>query len=88
MQFSPSGTNLWVEFNKKQVLLFLKNLYSKEKLSSQVNEVNSLLSFSKIFPQGLIGSSAGDGHALVAVPAAQIEENVEKLDMSNYKKVN
>ena len=50
-------------------------------------EVNFMLSFSKIFSQGLIGASTGDGHALVAVPAAQIEENVEKLDMSNYKKV-
>ena len=77
-----------MEFNKKQVLLFLKNLYSKEKLSSQVSEENFLLfSFSKIFPQGLTGASYGDGHALVAVPAVQIEENVEKLDMSNYKKV-
>jgi len=65
-----TGTNLWVEFHKNQVIQFLKNLYSKEKLSSK----------------GLIGASTGQHHALVAVPAVQIEENVEKLDMSNYKK--
>ena len=32
-----SGTNLWVEFNKNSVLQFLKNMYSKEKLSSQAS---------------------------------------------------
>jgi len=65
-----TGTNLWVEFNKNSVLQFLKNMYSKEKLSSQ----------------GLIGSSTGERHALVALPADQLEENVETFDTSNYKK--
>lgn len=38
--------------------------------------------------KGLIGASSDDEqHALVAVPAAQIEENVESFDTSNYKKV-
>ena len=32
-----------MEFNKKQVLLFLKNLYSKEKLSAQVSQEIFLL---------------------------------------------
>ena len=31
------GTNLWLEFNRDEVYKFLKNLYSREKLNSQVN---------------------------------------------------
>ena len=52
------------------MLEFLKNLYSKEKLSSQ----------------GLTSDSIDESHALAVVPLAQIDDNVAKLDISNFRK--
>ena len=65
-----SGSNLWDEFDRTRVLVFLKDLYSKEKLSSQ----------------GLTSDSTAEGHALALAPLANIEENAEKLDVSNFTK--
>eukprot|EP00092_Neocalanus_flemingeri_P007794 GFUD01008415.1.p1 GENE.GFUD01008415.1~~GFUD01008415.1.p1 ORF type:complete len:681 (-),score=161.46 GFUD01008415.1:240-2282(-) len=65
-----TGTNLWDEFDRIKVVEFLKNLYSKEKLSSQ----------------GLTSDTTADGHALAVAPLAQIDDNFEHLDVSNFKK--
>jgi len=65
-----TGSNLWDEFDRTKVLLFLKDLYSKEKLSSQ----------------GLASDSTAEGHALAVAPLARIEDNEEKLDTSNFRK--
>eukprot|EP00090_Calanus_glacialis_P005065 TRINITY_DN13889_c0_g1_i1.p1 TRINITY_DN13889_c0_g1~~TRINITY_DN13889_c0_g1_i1.p1 ORF type:complete len:571 (-),score=160.50 TRINITY_DN13889_c0_g1_i1:165-1877(-) len=65
-----TGSNLWDEFDRTRVLVFLKDLYSKEKLSSQ----------------GLTSDSTAEGHALALAPLANIEENAEKLDVSNFTK--
>jgi len=65
-----TGSNLWDEFDRTKVLLFLKDLYSKEKLSSQ----------------GLSSDSTAEGHALAVAPLAQIEENNEDLDISNFRR--
>jgi len=67
---SMTGSNLWDEFNRLKVLEFLKNQFSKEKLSSQ----------------GLTSDIAAEGHSLALAPLAQIEENFEHLDVSNFKK--
>lgn len=65
------GTNLWVEFNRGEVFQFLKNLYSRERLSSQ----------------GLSESSAGEEHGVAIVPQVEENvDTLESLDMSNYKK--
>ena len=85
------GTNLWVEFNRGEVFQFLKNLYSRERLSSQVVillSIEIICLFTLWCLQGLSESSAGEEHGVAIVP--QVEENVdtlESLDMSNYKKV-
>jgi len=65
-----TGTNLWDEFDRPRVLIFLKDLYSKEKLSSQ----------------GLTSDTTAEGHALALAPLANIDEKAEKLDVSNFTK--
>ena len=65
-----TGSNMWDEFDRSKVLLFLKDLYSREKLSSQ----------------GLTSDATAEGHALAVAPLAHIDDNEEKLDVSNFKK--
>merc|ERR1712059_188417 len=62
------GTSLWDEFDRPKVVEFLKNIYSKEKLSSQ----------------GLISDSSANNQALAPLP--QIDEKLEHLDVSNFRK--
>ena len=67
------GTNLWAEFNKDEVYQFLKNLYSREKLSSQ----------------GLSDrheESEEHGLAVVEQVEENVEGAGESLDMSNFKR--
>ena len=65
------GSNLWAEFNRNQVFKFLKNLYSREKLSTQ----------------GLSEHHANEEeHGLAVVQQIEENiDNNESLDMSNYK---
>jgi len=67
---SLTGSNLWDEFDRTKVIEFLKNQFSKEKLSSQ----------------GLTSDSTAEGRALAVAPMAQIDDKFEHLDVSNYKK--
>jgi len=65
-----TGSNLWDKFDRTKVLLFLKDLYSKEKLSSQ----------------GLTSDSTAEGHALAVAPIFQVDDTDEKLDVNNFRK--
>lgn len=67
-----TGSNLWDEFDRTKVLLFLKDLFSKEKLSSQ----------------GLTSDTTGEGHALAVAPLIDSDEKLDVSNFRKEENTN
>jgi len=70
--FYFTGSNLWDEFDRTKVLLFLKDLFSKEKLSSQ----------------GLTSDTTGEGHALAVAPLIDSDEKLDVSNFRKEENTN